>query len=102
MTTARRTKKKRPATTRVLLDAEKLAPMLVELAGNLGDGAMPTVFGWRGRYGNLTRARADYPNGWTVTMNFARSGVRINGQGTMTSWTATWRGMVKGKAKADG
>ncbi|PTR11768.1 MULTISPECIES: hypothetical protein [unclassified Novosphingobium] len=96
-----RARKKRPATTRVVLDAEKAAPMLEQLTG-LGDGATPTVIGWRGRLGNLTRARADYPNGWSITLNFARTGVKINGQGALTSWSATWRGAIKGKAKADG
>jgi hypothetical protein len=78
----------------VVLDPAKAAPMLVELAGNIGDGAMPTVIGWRGR-GEASRARADYPNGWSITLNFARTGVKINGQSALTSWTATWRGVVK-------
>lgn len=97
---ARRSRKKRPSTTRVVLDAEKITPLLIELAGDLGEGAQPTVIGWRGRLGNLTRARADYPNGWTITINLARTGVKVNGQGALTSWSASWCGTVKGKVAA--
>lgn len=39
----------------------------------IGDGALPiSLFGWRDHRGNLTRVRADYPNGWRLVVHFSK------------------------------
>lgn len=60
----------------------------------VGGGALPTrVIGWS-RRGVFTRAQADYPNGWGLTIYFDKAG-------KVSSWTASFSARAAvGLAKA--
>lgn len=78
-----------------MLNAQEVQPVLHELSP-VGDGAVPTrVIGWS-RRGVFTRAQADYPNGWGLTIYFDKAG-------KVSSWTASFSARAAvGLAKAAG
>ena len=60
--------------TGIELDREKLAPLFGELFPIGRDELPERVLGWFTRVGRLRRARADYPNGWRLVLNFNAKG----------------------------
>ena len=87
------------STKRQVLNAQELQPVLHEISP-VGGGAMPTkVVGWH-RRGVFTRAQANYPNGWGLTIYFDKAG-------KVSSWTASYSaraavGLANAAAEAAG